>query len=432
MKAKTKLVIVAALIAVIAAAGILSLVYYNATKDGKVIVGRAANKNLTQTLVLNGYIEANNRQTIKLPNSIKITQIYAVKGQDVQKGDPILTLDDREYQHQLSIAQISLEKLQKELQTLTSQTRDNKKDAEYNVTQALLELRNQELEYTKAKNKYEQSQTLFEGGAISKEEYDSAKDAMDKAKNLMELKNIAYQKATDELKGFDTSHEERVYRLKKDIELAKENIDSLDILSDANPKAEIAGRVVKMDLETGSITSDSNATIIIDDLSRYIINLKVKQNDSLYLDKGQSATIRIKGLEGKEYIGKIEEIDDIAQPSDRSNGVSYVNIRLVINAPDKFIKVGYQAEIKLNLRVKVDTIVVDYRSILQDAEGNKYLYFVEGNEAQRRPVKTGIENKFEVEILEGIIAGDRYLINPTEAIQDRDKVKIWGWGYEFR
>jgi len=432
MKAKTKIVTAVAMIAVIAAAGILSLAYYITTKDGKVIVSRAATKNLTQSLLLNGYIEANNRQTIKLPSSIKIEQVFAAKGQDVQKGDPLITLDDREYKHRLNVEQIGLEKLQKELQLLTSRTGSNKKDAEYAAAQCMIELKNQELESAKATVKYEQSTSLFESGAISKEEYANTKDAMDKANNLLELRKINYQKAVDNLKSFDSDNEERIFNLKKDIELARENILNLDAISDANPKAEIAGRVVKMDLENGIITNDSNSTIIIDDLSRYVINLKVKQNESLYLEKGQSAAIRIKGLEGKEYIGKIEEIDDIAQPSERSNGLSNVNIKIVVSDPDKFIKVGYQAEVKLDLRVKLDTVVVDYRAIVQDADGNKYLYFVEGNEAQRRPVKTGVENKFEVEILEGIIAGDRYLINPTEGIQDRDTIKIWGWGYEFR
>jgi multidrug efflux pump subunit AcrA (membrane-fusion protein) len=96
------------------------------------------------------------------------------------------------------------------------------------------------------------------------------------------------------------------------------------------------------------------------------------------------------------------------------------------------IKVGYDAEVKIDLSIKEGAVVVSFESILQDNDGKKYIYYVEDNMARRRPVATGIETSFEVEITEGILQGDRYVVNPPPEMQEESSVKIWGWRYESK
>jgi multidrug efflux pump subunit AcrA (membrane-fusion protein) len=109
-----------------------------------------------------------------------------------------------------------------------------------------------------------------------------------------------------------------------------------------------------------------------------------------------------------------------------------VSVKVEINNPDEMLKIGYRAEVEIDLKIKPQAVVVDFESIVHDKDGKKYIYYVEENQATKVPVRTGIENSFEVEILEGIIQGDKYLVNPTEDIQKKDSVRIWGWRYEAR
>jgi HlyD family secretion protein len=122
----------------------------------------------------------------------------------------------------------------------------------------------------------------------------------------------------------------------------------------------------------------------------------------------------------------------VALSSESGGKGSKVNVEISIDNPNERIKIGYEVEVKIELSIKNEAVVVDFESIMQDKDGKKYIYFVKDNRAQRRPVSTGIETSFEVEIIEGIIQGDKYVVNPPEEMQEKSSMKIWGWRYESK
>ena len=65
------------------------------------------------------------------------------------------------------------------------------------------------------------------------------------------------------------------------------------------------------------------------------------------------------------------------------------------------------------------------RKVLQRRNNLDILFVVSGQErAERREVLMGLENPDEVEILEGLRAGERLVVLGYETLQDKVKVKI--------
>jgi multidrug resistance efflux pump len=175
-----------------------------------------------------------------------------------------------------------------------------------------------------------------------------------------------------------------------------------------------------------------SSTIQIYDLSRYIITAYVKQNEAVLMTEGQKASIILKGLEQKSYVGTVIEIEESAELPQNGSGVPMVQIKVAVDEPDQDMRVGFEAEMKIDLNAKEDVTVVNFQSIVEDYNGERFVYMFKDNKAERKPVKTGMESGYLVEIVEGLIPGDQYIVNPPERVQDQYTFRLWSWGYELQ
>ncbi|HYF74970.1 MAG TPA: efflux RND transporter periplasmic adaptor subunit, partial [Candidatus Nitrosocosmicus sp.] len=283
-----------------------------------------------------------------------------------------------------------------------------------------------------ARNSLASDKQLFEKGAISKLQYEESQKNARAMENKVLLKAMELERASQTLASFDLDKDEQIFKLKSNISLIQQNIGNLKSKVDADTRANIDGRVVKLEVEKEQYPSEENAEILIYDMSRYVVDIQLKQQEALYVKEEMKAKIKVKGLDEKEYEGTVIDVDDVALTSSGGGKGSRVRVRIGIDNPDDRIKIGYDVEVKIDLSVKTEAVVVDFESIIQDNDGKKFIYCVEDNVAKRRPVDTGIETSFEVEITEGIIQGDRYVVNPPEEMQEKNSVKIWGWRYESK
>ena len=120
--------------------------------------------------------------------------------------------------------------------------------------------------------------------------------------------------------------------------------------------------------------AQDNNIIAIYDLSLYKVSVEVSQYDAVSISKGQKASIKVKGLD-KVYTGTVSKIDEAAVIKlEGANKEIKVEIEITLDNSDEKVKVGYEAD-------------------------------------------------FDMQILEGLKAGDRYIKNPTEGLKDGDPVK---------
>ena len=428
MKKKKKLIIIAAIVVAVIIIGAVRIITSNQNKVKEVDIGKAETKNLSQTISVTGNIEAANSEEISLPTQQKVIEVYAEEGQEVKEGTSILKIDSTDNEYQLKKYELALDLANMDLQRLLDTgSRNNKKALEDAVRTAEIDLQSAETNYNEAKRKYDQSSVLFESGAVSKEEYEAALKAMNDFKNKMELATIQLDNAKNSLNDFGVSNSDQIKEKRNLVESSKADIANVkDKIEKSTIKSSIDGKIVQLDVKPNQYPTVENSTITIYDLSKYKVKVLVSQYDAVSLNIGQKASVKVKGLD-TEYKGTVTAISDAAVITlEGTNKEPKVEIEVTLDNPDDKIKVGFEADIDITLKESPNSVAVNFESVLEDKDGKKYIFAAENNKAVKKYVKTGMETDFEVQILEGLKAGDEYITNPPATLKDGDPVKQSG------
>lgn len=424
MNIKHKFVLLLGIVIMITVIGISTIIAAIPSEHRKIVIKSARQKNLVQRVVAEGVIEPNKKQVIKLDSSQKVLEVLTSLGQEVKKGDLLLKLDSSDNQYRLAVEETNLKLAERELAKALSNESSDRKEAEFALTKAEGEYAYAKAELEAARIRQLADRQLFETGGLSKLQYDESLQQLQIKENELAEKAMELERAAKRLEDFDRDRDEKLYKLRSNIELINKNINSLKSKVDAETRADIDGRVVK-------IESEDAVEILIYDTSRYIVNIGLKQQEALYVKEGMKAKVKVKGLDEKQYTGTVVEVGQVALAEAGATGPK-VEVKVNIDNPDEDIKTGYAAEVQIDLSMKTDAVVVDFEAIIEDVDGKKYIYYVEDDMARRRIISTGIETSFEVEITEGLIQGDRYVVNPPEDMQEKTSMRIWGWRYESK
>lgn len=432
MKTRYKLFLILGIIIIISFVSIANIISFVPYKYRKIAISTAQMKNLTQSFTVEGVVAPSKKQVIDINPPNKVLEVYVDEGQEIKKGDLILKLDSSEDQHRLNIEEINLKLAERELSKLLRNEGDDKKDVENSHKLAELAFEDAKANLETARSALVANELLLEDGAISKIQLEESEQNLRAKEYELALKTMELDRAYQSLSNFNLNKEEQIFELESNINLINENIGYLKSKVDAVTKSDIDGRVVKLEINQDMNPSQESSQVLIYDMSKYIVNTQFKQQEVVYIKEGMKAKIKIKGIEEKEYNGIVVDVDQIATSSLHDDSTSKFNARIIIDDSDERIRMGYEAEVKVDLNIKPDAVVVNFEAIIEDRDGRKYIYFVENDIARRKAVSTGIETSFEVEITEGIIQGDRYVVNPTEKMQSKNSMKIRGWRYESR
>ncbi|NLK34032.1 MAG: HlyD family efflux transporter periplasmic adaptor subunit [Gracilibacteraceae bacterium] len=428
MKNKKKNIIIGSIILIAVIIAVIRIITFNQNNVKEVDIGKAETKNLSQIIPVTGNIEAGNKEEIVLPTQQKVIEIYAEKGQKVNSGDPILKIDTTDYEYQLKKYELGLSLATSNLNRLLDSSRNSDKKALENaVKQAELNVKSSEANYEEARRKYEQTKVLYENDAVSKNEYDTALKAMNDLKNQHELSLIQLSNALNALNDFDINRNDQIKDQRNQVESSKADIENIkDKIEKSTIKSGINGTIVQLDAKPNQYPTVENNKIVIYDLSEYKVTVPVSQYDAVSISPGQKSAIRVKGI-NKEYRGTVSAVGNAAVITmEGTNKEPKVEIEVTLDNPDDRIKVSYEADIDITLKEIKDSISVGFEAVLEDDEGRKFIFAVIDNKAVKTFVETGVETDFEIEILEGLKAGDLYIKNPPATLKDGDPVKQSG------
>jgi HlyD family secretion protein len=432
MKTKYKVIISAAVILIITATSVFGIVAEKLPQYRKIVVTRAAMRTMGQTIHIKGYIEPFAKQEINMDSTQKVDEVYIKEGQDVVAGELLFKLDDTDLAFRLKGEELNLKTAKAELNNLLKSEDKNKKDLTFSVTQAEMEYNNALEEFNYSTIKCDDNQKLYTEGFISKEELENGLRSLSKMKGNLNMLEMQLHKAKESLNNYSDERQQQLDKQRSNIELIQMNIDNLNSKIDISTKALINGKVIRCKLQKGQYPSVEDAKIEIYDLSHYVINTYIKQNEAVQVVEGQKASIVITGLEEKSYLGTVVDIEDSATMIQSGAKVPMVKIKIAIDEPDQNIKVGFETTVALDLNIRTDVVAIDFQGIVEDHNGNKSVYMFKDNKATKKPIKTGIEDGFLVEIIEGLIPGDQYILNPPERVQEESSFKLWSWGYELK
>lgn len=404
MKNVKKIVIYAVIvIAVIGCAAVAKTKLFTAKKEATTAV--AASKTTVEVQIAKAQekslgdsykatLEAYQQGIVTSKIAAKVVAVSIENGQYVNAGDTIATLDDQDIQNSIKTAQAQVE---------VSEQQVNSTQQQLNSSQVTLQ--KLQILMDDAQRNYDRQKTLFDGGAISKTDLESAEKALNTSKADYSSGLASIESAKASIESSKASLEAQKVNLQK----------AQNDLANTVIKAPISGVISDKTLNVGQMASQGAALAKVNDISSVYATIQVPQEKITAVKIGQAATITVDGND-KTYDGTIEAMDSAADATTR-----VFNCKVKIDNGDKSLLPGIFGKVQLISEEKAQVITVPI-SALAGNEGDYSVFLNDNGTAKKQKITIGETNENNVEITDGIKEGDQVICTNISTLQEGSEV----------
>ncbi|MFC4311386.1 efflux RND transporter periplasmic adaptor subunit [Steroidobacter flavus] len=190
-------------------------------------------------------------------------------------------------------------------------------------------------------------------------------------------------------------------------------------LADTIIRASFDGKTGFRRVSLGSLVSPGTVITTLDDTSVIKLDFTVAETYLYALEKGLPVTAATAGLPGREFKGKVSQIDSRVDPVSRS-----IAVRAELPNPKGDLRPGMFMTVKLQGEV-APALLVPENAIVPE-QGHTFVFVVENGEATRRAVKLGKRRPGVVEVVDGLKEHERVVVEGTQNLRDGGPVREQG------
>lgn len=320
---------------------------------------------VTGSVEMTGTVKARTISNVASKVMGAVTSIVVREGDRVKKGELLLTIDDSDLREKVRAAEAGRNEAQKALEG----AKEN--------------LRLQELTYERYKK-------LFEGKAVSEQEFDIVTTRLNGARFDFERAGEAVKRAGA---GVD---EARVYR------------------AYARVVSPVDGIVAEKKVEVGSMASPGMPLIVIEDTSSFLLEANADERLSGKIKKGMKLRVTVESL-SKTFEGRVTEVLPSVDPASRTFLVK-------IGLKGDGLRSGQYGTVSFPVEGR-SAIVVPRGAVV--AKGQlEGVYAVDASGVVTyRLVRTGEGYGTDIEILSGISPGERIIVKGVDRAVDGGVIK---------
>jgi multidrug efflux pump subunit AcrA (membrane-fusion protein) len=331
-------------------------------------------------------------------------------GDSVRQGQVIAQIDRTDFLHKVKEMEAKVAQAKAQLAEIETGTRTEElRQAEEAVKQA-------QSRFDNAKLQHERIEALYKREVISKKE----RDVSDMEYTVAEAQLASSQQQLKLLREGARQEVRDASQAKlKEMEAILEQ--ERDHLRDTTIVAPFRGEITRKCVDAGAFVSPSSPPTPLVNLV-YTETLKIVANvlekDIPLLKPGMKAKIQVDSYPGRVFEGRVEKINSALDLSTRT-----LQAEIYIPNSDRSLKPGMFSNVEVVLLEKPETLVIPREAILE-AGSEMSVFVVEGKQAIRRPIVTGIEQDRFVEVRGGLKEGDQVVTRGQEAIRENTTIRV--------
>jgi len=260
---------------------------------------------------------------------------------------------------------------------------------------------------------YESRQELFQQGALPRKELDQSRVDLTQARNQYEMA----QKHLEAMQAI--GRQQTLKSAAGQLESAKgKYLGATAQLSYSEIRSPINGVIADRPLYPGEMAAAGTPLLTVMDVSQVIGRAHIPQQDAALLKLGDKATITAPGEEPAE--GKITVISPALDPNSTT-----VEVWVQAKNPEQRLKPGTSVRLSMLAQTIPDALVIPAASLLTAEDGTTSVMLVgSDNRAHQKPVKVGVRQGDDVQIVEGVKEGDRVVASGAYGLPDNTKIQI--------
>jgi HlyD family secretion protein len=325
-------------------------------------------ENITESVYASGTVKSRNQYNLYSTVNGIIKEIYVREGDTVQKGSPIMKIQNETARLNAENARIAAD------YAAISNNADKLRELGANISLAKARLDNDSV-------LYERQQKLWNSGIGTRNELEQRQLAVTNSKSAYEVALLKYSELQRQIDFTDRQS-------RKSLEISKVQQNDFII------RSESSGRVYDLLKEKGETVNLQSPVAVIGDAQDFYLELSVDEYDIARVQPMQKVLLSFDSYKGAVYEAVIEKIEPIMDERSRS---FIVKAALTKSPPKLFPFLSVDANIIIRTKENVLTIPRAY--LLGDTAvliGKKEL----------RKVVTGIKDYRKAEIISGLKAGE--------------------------
>jgi len=348
---------------------------------------RATGAGQSAGTVLNasGYVTARRRATVSSKVTGKVLEVFVEEGKAVRKGQVLARLDDSQIRAALGVAQAQLAASQR-----------GAAEDQARLKQAQLNL--------------DRRARLIKEGVVGRAEVDDAQGDVDSLTARIAMAQQQVQVAEAQVTARQTDLTDMVVRAP---------FDGIAISKDAQP-----GEMISPVSAGGGFTRTGICTIV--DMTSLEIEVDVSETYINRVHGGQKIEAVLDAYQDwkipAHVITTIPSADRQKATVKVRIGFDELDPRIL---PDMGVKVSFlrEAEAPTAAAAAAPRMVVP-KAAIRTVDGRSVVFVAKDDHVERRAISVGNENGDVVDVLSGVNAGERVVLEPPAAMKDGDKIKV--------
>ncbi len=393
-----------AILLVCAAAGVVWAVMKRA-QPPDVNFTKVTRETLVSSLSTNGKVEPIEWMPVRSERMGMITRTFVSRGQLVRKGDPLVELDTRVANADLSKAQAAIQEAQAQQQVLTQGGRVAERQ------QIDADLARVRLDLAAAQKNHQVLERLVAKQAATRQELDSARQSVDQLElriQALERNKAALVTGTDK-----EIAKARLQQAESAAAVAQTNLDFSVI------RAPMTGTVYDFDLKPGSYVNPGDPIAKVGRLDRVRVMVYVDEPDLGKVRQGEFVNITWDALPGHQWKGKVDRLPSQIVPL----GTRQVGeVGCVIENPDRDLLANANINAEIQATVVDSAIAIPKEAIRRQGSDTGVLV-LEGDHVAWRKISLGISNYTKSQVVSGLKDGDAVVLASEKPIQSGSRVQ---------
>jgi RND family efflux transporter MFP subunit len=324
----------------------------------------------------------------------RVIELTADLGDTVAKGQVLVRLSDEEQRYLVA---------QTEAQLRMSLERVGLKNANDKITdiREASEVRRAQADLTDAEQRYKRVRSLVDQGI-------GAQAELDQAQGRLRATQAAYDSTVNQSRN-----------LLQEIERFKAALDfQQKKLRDTTVYAPFTGKVKERQVTPGQVVRANVPLYTIVKTDPIRLRLEIPERLAPWIKNGQMAEISLEAYEDRKFHGKVWRISPTVEQTKRT-----FIVEALIDNPSGDLKPGSYARASLPTNKTENIRLIPVRAVAYVFGTNK-AYVVNNGVIEARDVKLGDRFEEDVEIVEGVKAGEQVAVTQINRLDSGTKVSL--------
>lgn len=350
-----------------------------------------------------GMVEPKTTIYLDIEEGGKVIEKLIDEGEYVNKGDVIVKLVNNDLKLEILNTESQLAYQSNELRN----TLINMEQQKISNKQQLLII---DTDIKRQKRRYEQNVMLFEKGFVSKEDYLRSKEDYELSRQDRELRYQRMMQDSIFRENQKVQMNSSLSNMQRNLNMVRQRLENLNI------KAPADGQLGSLDIEIGQSINRGQRIGQLHILNNFKVQAQV---DEHYIDRVRRDLSASFQRNGQDYFMKTKKV----YPEVRE-GRFKLDLIFDGDSPEN-LRTGQTYHLKLELGQPVDAILLPRGGFFQST-GGQWVFVLDksGDFASKRHIKIGRQNTRYFEILEGLEAGEKVIVNNYESFGDNDRIEF--------